>query len=295
MQSSAASGRVVSTESTWGGAMKHFNAGKLGLAAALAASAYAHAGDIYNAPAASLKDSPYYLGPVWQGWYVGVNGGYGWRAKSDQFAYSSGSGTEGSLFGTGSYAGYGGIGADGGFGGGQIGYNWQGLFGRSAAVFSMEADIQGAGIDGSGVDTTGDVARTRLEWFGTIRARLGYAFNNTLLYGTGGFAYGGLNSRASDNSVNDDGTVANYRFSGTVTGYVLGAGIEYKVSPAWSLKAEYQYLDFGKHDLPAVSGIESGVTPLSAQADAFAIHNDAYHTVRIGLNYSFQPIYVPLK
>ena len=41
---------------------------------------------------------------------------------------------------------------------------------------------------------------------------------------------------------------ASYDFNGTATGYVLGGGIEYKFSPSWSLKAEYQYLNFGKND-----------------------------------------------
>ena len=102
-----------------------------------------------------------------------------------------------------------------------------------------------------------------------------------------GFAYGGLRQHGEDNFP----PLAIYQSSNTVTGYVLGGGLEYKFNPAWSLKAEYQYLDFGKHDVP----ISSGAAPSTIQADGSKLTDDAFHTVRIGLNYWVSPAYEPLK
>ena len=84
----------------------------------------------------------------WSGFYMGANGGYGWRDTSDQFAYAACSGDVCSP----AYPAYGGIGADGGFGGGQIGYNLQSIFGTPWLVAGIEADIQGSGVQGSGND-----------------------------------------------------------------------------------------------------------------------------------------------
>src|SRR5262249_36644937 len=129
----------------------------------------------------------------------------------------------------------------GGFGGGQIGYNWQGGW-HPNLVLGVEADIQGAGIEDRDANDFGFIG-SKLGWFGTVRGRLGYAKEGTLLYVTGGFAYGGL-----DKSFFECGNV-DFRFNRTVTGYVIGGGIETKLSGAWSLKGEYQYLNFGKNDL----------------------------------------------
>src|SRR5262249_48974746 len=74
------------------------------------------------------KDGPAYASVNWAGWYAGVNGGYGWSEHSDKFAIS--------------VVGFKGIDPHGGFGGGQIGYNWQSGY----VVFGVEADIQGAAI-----------------------------------------------------------------------------------------------------------------------------------------------------
>jgi outer membrane immunogenic protein len=69
---------------------------------------------------------------------------------------------------------------------------------------------------------------------------------------------------------------------------VLGGGWEYKFSPAWSAKAEYQYINLGKNDPVAVNG----TTPFSL----FGVdRDDAFHTVRVGLNYHLLPGYEPLK
>ena len=83
--------------------------------------------------------------------------------------------------------------ADGGFGGGQSLQFWQ----RDRLVFGLEADIQGAGVDGS--VTVGGPASgsTSLDWFGTVRGRLGLTVmgGTSLVYVTGGLAYGGVDDK----------------------------------------------------------------------------------------------------
>jgi outer membrane immunogenic protein len=172
----------------------------------------------------------------------------------------------------------------GGFAGGQIGYNWQGIW-RPDLVLGIEADIQGAGIDDQARDL-GLLIQSRLDWFGTVRGRIGYAMNSTLLYATGGFAFGGL-----DKTDRDDIVPNNFRFSSTATGYVLGGGIEHQISPAWSLKGEYQYLNFGKNDL---TDAVFGAITLPNNGGA-KLHDDDFHTVRVGLNYHFGQRDEPMK
>ena len=91
---------------------------------------------------------------------------------------------------------------EGGFGGGQIGYNWQGALLSPNVVLGVEADFQGADIDHStGIAfNNGDagVHRRAIDEFGTVRGRLGYALGPTLVYFTGGFAYGNKTNEFTD-------------------------------------------------------------------------------------------------
>jgi outer membrane immunogenic protein len=225
----------------------------------VAALASANAADMYPAPAGGgYKDTPY-VGVNWSGLYVGVNGGYGWNAKhSDDL-----------------------VDPTGGFGGGQIGYNWQGMW-HPNLVLGIEADLQGAGISdsltGSGLVGPATV-KSELEWFGTVRGRLGYAFGSALLYGTGGFAYGSVKNSLST-------VLGSISQSETQTGWVAGGGIEYKIAPAWSAKAEYQFLSLDASD-------PNGPGPLGANIG----NNDRseVHTFRVGVNYFVGRGYEPLK
>ena len=225
-----------------------------GVAAAAILSAPAMAADmpVKAPPPASMFN--------WTGFYVGANGGYGWSAHGNQL--------NDPLFGTNT-----GMSPSGGFGGGQMGYNWQAV--GSPWVFGLETDLEGSGIKGS--HTAGAVPTvfsSQADWFGTLRGRLGYAVDRTLIYATGGLAYGHINNRSV-------GGIAGGPFieDHTTTGYVIGGGVEYAFNPAWSVKLEYQYLNFGKND------------PLGATGVRFStfgtVNDDAYHTVRIGLNYRF--------
>jgi outer membrane immunogenic protein len=196
------------------------------------------------------RDMPY----SWRGFYLGLNGGYGW-SNDDSVSFSGPGGT-----------GFGSVSPDGWFGGGQIGYNaqWDWL------VLGIEADMQAADID----DKTGlsgpyfGQAKASVDWFSTLRGRVGYAAGPTLLYFTGGLAFADV-----------DYGVSTASFSGSShsieTGYTLGGGIEWAFAPNWSLKSEYLYVDLGDQTLTSPGGAFSSSTDLD------------FHTVRVGLNYKF--------
>jgi len=236
--------------------------------ASVGALTSANAADVYRGPAAGgYKEVPY-AEVDWAGFYAGVNGGGGW-SNNNQMQDPT--------------VPFDGVSPGGGFGGGQIGYNWQGIW-YPRLVLGFEADIQGSGISDRQTDFFGENFKSNLNFFGTVRGRAGYAMNNTLIYFTGGFAYGGLHKHTDDFG-------GDFRFDTTATGYVLGGGLEYKFTPAWSVKAEYQYINFGKNDPFDVSG--NGFGTLSSNTGV--LQDDDYHTFRVGVNYYFVPVYGPLK
>jgi outer membrane immunogenic protein len=253
--------------------------GILGLTlTSVVALASANAADMYRAPegVGGYKDGPAYV-PNWAGFYAGVNGGYAWSEFSDQLANFNNAGK------------FNGLSPAGGFGGGQIGYNWQGVW-HPHLVLGVEADIQGADIDAKGTfnpfGTVTAVSESRVDWFGTVRGRLGYAFDSTLVYATGGFAYGHVHNSQADNRI----PPVIFNIDTTATGFTVGGGVEYKLAGAWSVKAEYQFIDLGKNDPFSPQPGQGLFTSFKTK-----LEDDAFHTVRAGLNYHIQPAYEPLK
>ena len=135
-----------------------------------------------------------------------------------------------------------------GFAGGvQGGYNWQ----NGQFVYGVETDLQL-----SGADDTFAPFKFSNTWFGTARGRGGIAFSNVLLYLTAGLAYGG-------------GKLETGGLSETQThfGWTGGGGIEVGLTPNWSAKAEYLWLDLGErtYNLSRTnSGIEASVLRFGA-------------------------------
>jgi outer membrane immunogenic protein len=156
---------------------------------------------------------------------------------------------------------------EGALGGGQIGYNWQ----RDALVLGLEADVDWSGMRASTsapFSVTGAVRepnisgnvglQQKLDYFGTVRGRLGWANDTLLIYGTGGGAWGHVNttfdtfnvassatppvlplSAARLSSLQVGASSSNIRF-----GFVVGGGLEYKLAQNWSVKAEGLFIDF---------------------------------------------------
>lgn len=273
------------------------------LAAAAFAAAFGICGaaDAADLNGGSMKDAPAYMpANVWTGFYIGVNGGYGTSSNSstlDTYAYHDWDTTSG----TGSAT----LTTEGGFGGGQIGYNVQ----HDRLVFGIEADIQGSDIKGSKSSEAdngdGDLitdarVTSNLDWFGTLRGRAGYLFGNTLVYATGGLAFGGVKDTLTGTVTRTwgDGTTVPLSASkdNTLTGYVVGGGIETPLWPAWTLKAEYQYIDLGATTLSSSNSISYGYYDYYTDTGSASVKvNHTYNTIRLGLNYKLNQPYEPLK
>lgn len=136
-------------------------------------------------------------------------------------------------------------------GGLQAGYNWQ--YGQF--VFGGETDIQA-----SGADDTFAPYKFSNPWFGTLRGRIGYAMNNILFYGTVGLAYGELKA---ENFALDE--------TKTHSGWTGGLGMEVGLTPNWSAKVEYLYMDLSNRSY-SLTGTDNGL-----QANL----------LRFGVNYHF--------
>ena len=126
--------------------------------------------------------------------------------------------------------------------GGQIGYNFQ----TGNFVFGIEGDFAWTGVDGgfSGRNNNGPASwNADMNWLGMLTGRVGYAFNNVLVYIKGGAAW-------ADEDYTHPATGGQLQalyYSGgkTRSGWTLGGGVEYAFTPNWSFKVEYNYVDFG--------------------------------------------------
>jgi outer membrane immunogenic protein len=227
---------------------------------------------------------PAYAPFSWTGFYVGANGGYGDNFdRNDNFIVSNNLGFSATTRG---------VQPEGGFGGGQLGYNWQ----QGPLLLGVEADLQGAdvsaGFSGHLLDASGDLlnAHQSFDYFGTVRGRVGFAFYHGLIYATGGFAYGGVKDQLFV-SMPGSGSIANLHNDDTRTGFVVGGGVELALAPHWSVKVEYQHIDLGSEKLAASVLPPSGITFTGNKI------TDVVGTARIGLNYRFNSdqYYVPSK
>ncbi len=217
----------------------------------------------------------------WSGFYIGANAGYGGDVLRDyETLLSPLSASPGAGLTT--YT----ANRTGGFvGGAQVGYNYHLT---QHFVLGAETDAQWSGITGQNGSTVletgyGGVSndgRTTLEWFGTTRARLGFAQREMLAYITGGVAYGQINHRAMQGQ---DGGLFGNSASFMRGGWAAGAGAEYAMTSDLSLRAEYLYVS-----LAGLSGAAAGVVapgvPLMGQFSTGSVTNNI---MRVGVNWKF--------
>jgi outer membrane immunogenic protein len=224
-----------------------------------------------SAAAGAADLSSVYKGPAplpftWTGVYFGGNAGYGFKANSDDIVLSDPS------------ASTSGLKESGGFVGIQMGYNYQMGF----LVLGLEGDVQAANLKGSFnrvIDAAGDSlnASGNADEFGTIRGRIGAAFDHLLVYATGGAALGGISNTLNVTTASGFTSLQN---DSTQLGYTVGAGLEYMVDRTWSIKGEYQYINFGSESLSPAGTVNTiATTSNSVTTDI--------HTFRIGVNYHF--------
>jgi outer membrane immunogenic protein len=219
--------------------------------------------------AASAADLPMKAPPMrvvqpipftWTGFYIGASAGI--ISQNTTATDTSGAFfTAGDTYGVPGNSGLIGI---------NIGYNYQ--FAPNW-VIGIEADFAWSGLSNTGSVADGGFpsASSKLNSLGTVRGRIGYAFDRALLYATGGFAYGHV-----QNALND---VFDPAFGGstssTQTGWTAGGGLEYAFTNNWTARVEALYVDLGT----STSGVNnSGCT--------FGFKN-RYTLGRLGLNYKF--------
>jgi outer membrane immunogenic protein len=236
------------------------NMKKLVIGAAFAAvgSAGAFAADL---PMQAYKSAPVVAQVYnWTGFYVGVNGGYGWGSQdpltlvSNRFDRTS-------------------FNVSGGMFGGTMGAQIQ----QGYVVLGLEGDLDWANVKGNGITSpaiagigqgiTLNIA-SNISAVGTARARVGVAMNNTLFYVTGGAAF--VKSSANGTSIagvpcGTLGVLPNCAASAWRPGIAAGLGMEYGFTPNWSLKGEYLY----------------------TQVVGTGVSTDKLNTFRGGINYRF--------
>lgn len=237
---------------------------------------------------ARAADLPMKVPPVpmysWTGFYGGINGGYGLADDPfNQTLASAGVAETSSINSR--------VDPNGAIFGGQVGYNYQ----SGHAVYGVEGDFQwsgqrdtaGCGIEclaAPGVTFIAGSAGQDIKWFGTARARLGWADNGWLLYVTGGGAWAGIDATTAFSETGFGINLAQSNTTGfTRGGWVVGGGAEVRIFGPWSAKFEYLYMDFGKiSDTLTISALPFGTT---ATITSNSKIQDSI--IRIGLNYRF--------
>jgi outer membrane immunogenic protein len=131
---------------------------------------------------------------------------------------------------------------------------------------------------------------SKLRWLSTVRARLGYAWERSILYATGGLAIGEINSSVSATDTTpgpNAAPVVAEQFSGsgsaTRVGWTLGAGIEHALTDRVSAKLEYLYFDLGHVGYNVNPATGSANLPQVWGASAGATGN----IIRVGVNVKF--------
>ena len=262
----------------------------LGFAAALVvglASAPGFAADL------EVKAPPIVVPPSWTGIYIGVNGGYGWsngtvtEAPFQSFpgpavvpAAFVGSNVNGALFGI------------------HAGYNWQ----WTALVVGAEGDFDAATmanssqvvladpLGGSG-GTAADafMAHQNLSYLASVRGRLGYALGPNLVYVTGGAAWESLRTNVllSTNTAAGTGSAAAVASlnNPTRSGWIVGTGYEWMITPNWLVRAEYLHYGFNAGNALAVTVPCAIGGPGAACGGNISSSTNNVDVVRVGLSF----------
>jgi outer membrane immunogenic protein len=218
---------------------------------------------------AAYKAPPVAPAFSWTGCYVGGNGGGG-RGLNDWQPL------QGQSFNA--------VHDSGWFAGVQAGCDYQ----VGALVVGIEgqfdwADMKDSSTTIPGGGAIGYILTSKLDRFGTLTGRIGYAFDRVLFYGKGGAAFAHFNQQflATDFA----GTAIALKASQNIAGFVVGAGIEYALLPNLSLKAEYNYFDFGRNGI-VTNCPAGGCAGGGAIGFPFDIQQ-SMQTVMLGVNYRF--------
>jgi outer membrane immunogenic protein len=256
----------------------------------------------------AVKAPPPAPAPVysWTGFYVGGNVGYSWGKADTDFSADPIiiDVPQRPLVTLPGFAGSDSVKPHGIIGGGQIGYNWQY---SPNWVVGVEADIQASGEKASNtftnafnvspvplttvIGTAVTNYESKIEWFGTLRGRIGYVWDRWMLYATGGLAYGevkiaGISTVSGTvlaSTTSPFAVVTGFGHSQINAGWTVGGGIEGSLVNNWTWKAEYLYMDLG-----ALNDPDLPIALLNASGGRVHTHTTfTDNIVRAGLNYQF--------
>lgn len=229
----------------------------------------------------ALKAPPAPVIPSWAGFYAGVQVGALWNrdALSETTAFLPPLTGSATTYGTSI------------IGGVHAGYNWQ----VGHVVFGPEADFEGTAlkttqtclVQNAGVGNVspgscfasglGYSVTTQIPWQASIRARIGYAWSDYLVYATGGAAFAELQNTYAQ-AVGAVG--ASQTFNDTVAGGTVGGGLEYRFMGHWIGRIEYRWSEF--------SGISDAITNAGTFWNGYTEHHNIQeNAVRVGLSYLF--------
>lgn len=220
----------------------------------------------------------------WAGTYTGVTLGYGFGGDNDVKTSGQAAANVTNVAGGARPASVS-LDPDGFTGGVNIGYNWQ----YDRVVMGLETDISYTDFEDSkrvvttalnGVDRLNNDFSQSLDYLGTVRGRVGYTFDRSLFYATGGLAYGRI-----DNNVNMYGPAGQLQFTDSSTsteiGYTVGGGMEYQLQNNWNVGANYLYYDLGDDTakVNVVAGGGGGGTGYDSEFE------NSGHVARLALTY----------
>lgn len=219
------------------------------------AHAAKRAQQIQREPAWTPQTSSYASPAIWSGMYLGASVGYGWGTSEQSYDRNDNHGIASTS-------------PEGVLAALTAGYNYDA---GGGLILGIEGDL--GLMDVSADDKVvydGHIYKSHFgPWWGTLRGRAGYTIDNTLFYGTAGFAFMGVDEVSIGNTPGETATNTSSR-----AGWVLGAGVEHAFTQTMSLKLEYLHMGFGRHD------------GLSANQEPYYFANSV-DLVRVGINTKF--------
>ena len=229
----------------------------LALVAAFAAQAGGYSAPVIETAVAPVIEITPEVGD-WQGAYGGITLGYAFRGK-DRVGLAEG---------TGSVTNYDTLELSGANAGIRVGYRWQ----KDNWVFGPELGFEGGNIKDSFDNDEGYDASSKIKNVAALRLKTGYVVRpDMLVYGIAGVARAKV-----DYSVEGTGAqgVADIDDTYSKTGYIVGLGVEKKLTERMSVTGEYEYANFGKETLVGASGLDTEATA-------------KYNNIKVGLNFRF--------
>jgi outer membrane immunogenic protein len=181
--------------------------------------------------------------------------------------------------------------------GGLVGYNYQ----SGSFVVGVETDFNYIDLKsrrsavasnpccGGVLENFNFQSTSQVDWFGTLRGRIGFTpVDRLLVYGTGGLAYGDVETNIQNSETFAGGVIASRLWQGnssqTKVGWTAGGGLEYAFTNNWTLRGEYLYVDLGTSGTTATF---QGTAPPESLIYYGASREITFSVARAALSFKF--------